>query len=115
MAQAARLVLVASLLLFPLGTPAYANSDVKRASIITYAGSILTPLELSAAIVLWTHESNIRVEARNGSHYGICQGRTLYMKRANYMQQVRWCITYSWHRYGSMVNALHHWRVKGWH
>ena len=115
MAQAARLVLVASLLLFPLGTPAYAGGDLTKAHITSYAGSLLTPLELSAALVLWTHESNLNPRARNGSHFGICQGKSEYMKRANYKQQVQWCIAYSWHRYGTMVKALDHWKKKGWH
>ena len=96
--------------------PLSSNAQVvNKTTIVAYAGSILTPLELSAAITLWTKESNIRPEARNGSHAGICQGRSKYLLRANYMQQVRWCISYSWHRYGTMVRALNHFKLKGWH
>ena len=108
-------LLMGVLCLLPVGSKAYAVEVTNRSHIITYAGSLLTPLELSAAITLWTKESNIRVNARNGSHVGICQGRSKYLLKANYKQQVRWCIHYSWDRYGSMVNALHHWKMKGWH
>ena len=106
------IVLAISIITSLSSSPAHA---ISTDHIVAYAGSLLTPLELSAAITLWTKESNIRVEARNGSHVGICQGRSKYLLKANYMQQVRWCIAYSWNRYGSMVNALHHWKMKGWH
>ena len=109
------MVLVGVLCLTMLMATAAANSDTNKAHIASYAGSILTPLELSAALTLWTHESNLNPRARNGSHYGLCQGKSLYMKRANYKQQVRWCIAYSWHRYGTMVKSLQHWKEKGWH
>ena len=96
-------------------------SAVEIKTIQAYAGHILTPLEFSAALVLWTHESNWNTRARNGSHYGLCQGRSKYLIKANYKAQVRWCIGYARHRYpstptqGSMVLALEHWRQYGWH
>ena len=64
---------------------------------------------------LWTKESNFNPRAHNGSHWGICQGRSDYMRRANYKQQVHWCIKYSYNRYGSIAMALEHWRKHGWH
>ena len=81
----------------------------------SYAGHVLTPLEFSAALVLWQKESNWNIRARNGLHYGLCQGRSKYMARANYKQQVRWCVSYAYNRYGSMALALKHWRQYGWH
>jgi len=96
-----------------LGSPIANAVEVK--TITQYAGSLLTPMQYVAAIELWTKESNIRPGARNGSHYGICQGRSKYMARADYKQQVRWCISYAYNRYGSMVAALNHWKVHGWH
>jgi len=81
----------------------------------TYAGSLLTPLEFSSALTLWTKESNWNPKAKNGSHYGICQGRSKYLIKANYKQQIRWCISYAFNRYGSITNALEHWKVYKWH
>ena len=115
MAQAARLVLVANLLLFLTVTPAVANNDVKKNIIITYAGTILTPLELSAALKLWERESHWNPRARSGSHYGLCQGKSVWLSKQGYKNQVRWCIAYAWHRYGTMVGAYKAYLVKGWH
>ena len=96
-----------------LSSPGASAVDLK--TIQSYAGHVLTPLEFSAALVLWQKESNWNIRARNGSHYGLCQGRSKYMARANYKQQVRWCISYAYNRYGSMALALKHWRQFGWH
>ena len=90
-------------------------SAVDLETIQSYAGHKLTPLEFSAALTLWNHESNWNIRASNGSHWGLCQGRSQYMKHANYRQQVRWCISYAYNRYGSMALALKHWRRYGWH
>ena len=96
-----------------LSSPGASAVDIK--TIQHYAGQQLTPLEFSAALVLWTKESNWNIRARNGSHAGLCQGRSKYMVTANYRQQVRWCISYAYNRYGSMQAALVHWRKYGWH
>ena len=96
-----------------LGSPGASATDIK--TIQSYAGSLLTPLEFSAALVLWNKESNWNIKAVNGSHHGLCQGRSKYMARANYKQQVHWCIAYAYNRYGSMALALEHWRLHKWH
>ena len=90
-------------------------SAVEVKTIQHYAGQLLTPLELYSADILWTHESNWNIHSHNGSHWGICQGRSDYMRRANYKQQVQWCIKYAYNRYGSIALALEHWRKYGWH
>lgn len=104
--------LLAALCLLPVGPEASATS-VK--TIQSYAGSLLTPLEFSSALVLWHKESSWNIRAVNGSHHGLCQGRSTYMAKANYKQQVRWCIAYAYNRYGSITKALDHWRAHGWH
>jgi len=96
-----------------LSSPGASAVDLK--TIQSYAGHLLTPLEFSAALTLWTKESNWNIRARHGSHAGLCQGRSEYMMHANYRQQVRWCISYAYNRYGSMALALKHWRRYGWH
>lgn len=106
--------LVAGVAICLMGFMPFANGE-QATQVQSYAGHLLTPLEFSAALTLWTKESGMRVDARNGSHYGLCQGRSKYMATANYRQQVRWCISYAQHRYGTMVKALAHWRQHGWH
>jgi hypothetical protein len=64
---------------------------------------------------LYTKESNWRPEAKNGSHYGIPQGRSLYLSRVDGYKQVVWGLDYIGHRYGEPCIALDHWRAKGWH
>jgi hypothetical protein len=64
---------------------------------------------------LYTKESNWRPEAKNGSHYGIPQGRSLYLSRVDGYKQVVWGLDYIGHRYGEPCIALDHWRLKGWH
>ena len=104
--------LLAALCLLPVGPEASATS-VK--TIQSYAGSLLTPLEFSSALVLWQKESSWNIRAINGSHHGLCQGRSTYMAKANYKQQVRGCIGYHVNRYRFITKALDHWRAHGWH
>ena len=61
------------------------------------------------------YESRWNPKAKNGSHYGIPQGRSKYLLKANGYKQVEWGIKYNLSRYGSMCKALDHWRLKGWH
>ena len=67
-------------------------------------------------------ESNYNPKAKNGSHYGLPQGRSIYLKTATYKQQITWHIKYLKHRYGTdtlgtanACGAWAHWLKKGWH
>jgi hypothetical protein len=64
---------------------------------------------------LYYKESRWNPLARNGSHYGIPQGRSKWLATVNGYKQVEWGIKYNNHRYGSMCKALHHFKIKGWH
>ena len=64
---------------------------------------------------LYFHESRWNPLARNGSHYGIPQGRSKWLRTVDGYKQVEWGIKYNNNRYGSMCNALDHWKRKGWH
>ena len=64
---------------------------------------------------LYFHESRWNPLARNGSHYGIPQGRSKYLATVDGYKQVEWGIKYINNRYGSMCKALHHFKTKGWH
>ena len=64
---------------------------------------------------LYTHESNWRPDAKNGSHYGIPQGRSDYLATVDGYKQVVWGLEYIGHRYGEPCIALDHWSKYGWH
>jgi hypothetical protein len=64
---------------------------------------------------LYYHESRWNPSARNGSHHGIPQGRSEYLRKVNGYKQVEWGIKYINNRYGSMCKALDHFKRKGWH
>jgi hypothetical protein len=80
-----------------------------------YAKANLSLDEYKCALELYTKESNWRPNAKNGPHYGIPQGRSVWLKTADPIEQVKWGIKYSNHRYNGMCNALHHFKTKGWH
>ena len=71
--------------------------------------------EAYCLIDLYTAESKFNPKARNGSHYGIPQGRSVYLSRVSGIKQIDWGIKYNLNRYGSMCKALHHFKTKGWH
>ena len=62
------------------------------------------------------------IRAKNGSHHGLPQGRSVYLATANYRQQITWHIKYLKNRYGTdrfgvanACGAWSHWLMKGWH
>jgi len=71
--------------------------------------------EAYCLIELYTAESRLNPTARNGSHYGIPQGRSKYLATVGGTKQIDWGIKYNLNRYGSMCNALDHYKRKGWH
>ena len=71
--------------------------------------------EAYCLIDLYTAESRLNPKARNGSHYGIPQGRSKYLATVDGTKQIDWGIKYINNRYGSMCKALHHFKTKGWH
>ena len=80
-----------------------------------YAKANLPLHEYKCALELYTRESNWRPEAKNGSHYGIPQGRSEWLRTADPIQQVKWGIKYNKHRYNGMCNALDHFKKWNWH
>ena len=71
--------------------------------------------EAYCLIDLYTAESRLNPKARNGSHYGIPQGRSKYLSKVDGTKQIDWGIKYNLNRYGSMCKALEHYKIKGWH
>ena len=95
--------------------PTHTLIQVKQITPKMYAKATLDSSNYKCALELYTKESNWRPNAKNGSHYGIPQGHTPYLKTADPIAQVRWGIRYVKARYGSMCQALTHFNTKGWH
>ena len=115
----ARCVLVATaLFVAQISSLDKANSDTNYKP-MHYRQYILIELnnftEAYCLIELYTAESRLNPNARNGSHYGIPQGRSKYLATVGGTKQIDWGIKYNLHRYGSMCNALDHYKRKGWH
>ena len=64
---------------------------------------------------LYTHESNWNPLSKNGSHYGIPQGNSEWLKDQDGWTQVVWGLQYIGNRYGEPCIALDHWSKYGWH
>ena len=71
---------------------------------------------------LYGKESAWNPNARNGSHYGIPQGKSEYLSTLNGYHQIDWGLDYLFHRYGVDTNgytnackALQHFKTEGWH
>ena len=66
-------------------------------------------------------ESSWNPKAKNGSHYGLYQGKSKSLKNASTVKQWWWYWHYVTHRYGvtqydepDYCKALHHLKTKGW-
>ena len=114
----ARCVLVTAVFVAQMLSLDKANSDTNYKP-MHYKQYILIQLndftEAYCLIELYHHESRFNPNARNGSHYGIPQGRSKYLATVGGTKQIDWGIRYNLHRYGSMCNALDHYKRKGWH
>jgi len=64
---------------------------------------------------LITRESHWRVDAKNGSHYGLGQMRNAKYRTLDGFSMVDWSIRYATKRYGSMCNAWRFFKAKGYH
>ncbi|CAB4163061.1 hypothetical protein UFOVP797_17 [uncultured Caudovirales phage] len=120
MAQAARLVLLASLLFILTGAPAYAEADTHKSTskdyLKLYAHSrIINYEQFKCFDSLITRESHWNVKAKNGSHYGLGQMRNAKYRVLDGFTQVDWSIRYITKRYGSMCNGWRFFKAKGYH
>lgn len=60
-------------------------------------------------------ESNYNPSAKNGSHYGLYQGRSPYLATATIDEQINWYIQYIRARYGDGCRALAHHVKHNWY
>ena len=113
--QIKKTVLLSVILSAGLGQ-SYAYGVDYRDALKLYAHSqIVNDSQYQCFYKLITKESNWRVNAKNGSHYGIGQMRNVKYKNLDGFQQVNWSKRYMENRYGSMCNAWRFFMAKGYH
>jgi len=71
--------------------------------------------QYNCLVELYNHESNWNPLSKNGSHYGIPQGNSEWLKDQDGWTQVVWGLNYIGSRYGEPCIALDHWSKYGWH
>ena len=102
-----------------LFTPAYAVAPVEAKQYISakeYAALRLDNNQQYICLsVLYGKESAWNDKAVNGSHYGIPQGRSIYLKTANKYEQVDWGLAYIEARYGTPCAALRFFQKNNYH
>jgi len=101
-----------------LFTPAYADApdEVKRLTIKEYAAVLVDDkYQMSCLSKLYGKESAWNPDAVNGSHYGIPQGRSDYLRDATAEEQVRWGLKYIDNRYGSPCAAWDFFQKNNYH
>lgn len=62
--------------------------------------------EYKACKLIIYKESSYNPKAKTGSHYGLPQGRSTYLKTATPQQQIVWFTNYVYSRYGTCRAAL---------
>jgi hypothetical protein len=120
-ARARCLVLLAALCLVDTTSASAAqnvNTTTSIDSLKLYAHSrIMNWQEMKCFDTLITKESNWRINAINGSHYGLGQMRNIKYRNLDGYRMIDWTLKYIDHRYqGKICNgALAHWKKHGWH
>jgi len=71
--------------------------------------------EYKCLAILYGKESAWNPKAANGSHYGIPQGRSVWLRDQDGYTQIQWGLKYIGNRYGEPCIALDHWRKHNWH
>jgi len=95
-------------------TPAEAVTDIDNLKL--YAHSRLINYEQFQCLnKLITAESSWRINAVNGSHYGLGQMRNKSYRNLDGYRQIDWTIRYINGRYGSMCNSWRFFQKHGYH
>ena len=105
-----------SILILTISTTVEAKAVSQTDLLKLYAHSrIINYEQFSCFNALITKESNWRVDAKNGSHYGLGQMRNVKYGRLDGFSMVDWSIRYIKERYGSMCNAWRFFQKHGYH
>jgi len=104
---------------------AVSDSNYKPTHYKQYIMMTLNNIEQTYCLIdLYNKESNFNPLARNGSHYGIPQGKSTYLSKVDGIKQINWGLRYIGNRYGwvdkanqvpNACAAWHHFLTKGWH
>ena len=94
--------------------PAGAASDIDNLKLYAHS-RIINYKQFTCFNRLITKESSWRVDARNGSHYGLGQMPNKRYKVLDGYTQIDWSIRYIHNRYGSMCNAYRFLLKHGYH
>jgi hypothetical protein len=112
-ARGAGLTSLALLLLMPT---AFASHEITPISHQSFALLLVkNTTQMQCLYKLYYQESRWNPKSSNNGHYGIPQGKSVWLKTANPYQQIEWGIKYNRARYGTMCKAYKHWRQYGWH
>ena len=105
-----------SILILTISTTTEAKAVSQTDLLKLYAHSRLVSMEqFSCLDQLITKESNWRVDARNGSHYGLGQMKNAKYGRLDGFLMIDWSIRYCKARYGSICNAWRFFQKHGYH
>jgi len=110
------LVIPMSIMILTISTTTQANAVSQTDLLKLYAHSrIINYEQFNCFNALITKESNWRVDAKNGSHYGLGQMRNTKYGKLDGFSMVDWSIRYITKRYGSMCNAWRFFKANGYH
>jgi len=102
-----------------LFSPAYAVAPVDEkqyVSIKEYAAILVDDKDQMICLSkLYGKESAWNPEANSGSHWGIPQGRSEYLRTATPEQQIQWGLKYIDNRYGSPCAAWQFFQKNNYH
>ena len=105
-----------SIMILTVSTTVEAKAATQTDLLKLYAHSRIVSMEqFNCFNALITKESNWRIDARNGSHYGLGQMKNAKYGRLDGFSMVDWSIRYCKTRYGSMCNAWRFFKANGYH
>jgi len=105
-----------SIMILTISTTTEAKAVSQTDLLKLYAHSrIINYEQFSCFNALIQKESNWRVDARNGSHYGLGQMKNAKYGRLDGFSMVDWSTRYITKRYGSMCNAWRFFKANGFH
>ena len=111
-----RSVLVAIGITLFAAPSAAAPDEAKRLTIKEYAAVLVDDKEQMQCLgKLYGKESAWNPDAVNGSHYGIPQGKSDYLRDATAEEQIRWGLKYIDNRYGSPCAAWDFFQKNNYH
>ena len=116
-ARGVLIALVGSLCLIPEAGGSKPMQPIKQLTAREYASILVDDKKQMKCLgLLWGKESAWNPLAQSGSHYGIPQGRSIYLKTATIEQQIRWGLKYIHNRYEyDTCKAWKHWKDHNWH